>query len=86
VFRYGGEEFLVVLVESDAGVAKRVAETLRQRIESSAFALADGTAVHATASIGIAEHRGRPDYQPLLSAADAALYRAKRAGRNRVEA
>ncbi len=86
VFRYGGEEILVVLVESDLAVARQVAESLRVRFESTAFALSSGTEVGVTVSIGVAQYEGRPDYQPLLAAADGALYRAKEGGRNRVEA
>ena len=86
VFRYGGEEILVVLVESDLAVARQVAESLRARFESTTFALSSGTEVGVTVSIGVAQYEGRPDYQPLLAAADDALYRAKEGGRNRVEA
>lgn len=86
VFRYGGEEILVVLVESDLAVARQVAEGLRARFESTTFALSSGTEVGVTVSIGVAQYEGRPDYQPLLAAADDALYRAKEGGRNRVEA
>jgi len=88
VFRYGGEEFLVVLPETDLGRAKQVAERLRQVV------LRDGTGGRdaetqggITISIGLAIHRSG-DGQSLLrtlATADAALYRAKRAGRNRVE-
>jgi diguanylate cyclase len=85
VFRYGGEEILVVLVESNGAVAAQAAENLRQRFEATAFVLASGATVRATISVGVAQHLGRPDYQPLLIAADEALYRAKAMGRNRVQ-
>jgi diguanylate cyclase len=85
VFRYGGEEILVVLVESDVTIAMQAAENLRQRFETTRFSLPDGSTVHATISIGVAQHQGRPGYQFLLSSADEALYRAKNGGRNRVE-
>ncbi len=85
VFRYGGEEILVVLVESDAAIAAQVAENVRQRVEAASFALSGSGHARITVSIGIAQYQGRPDFQPLLAAADAALYRAKNAGRNRVE-
>ena len=75
-----------MLVESDLAVARQVAESLRARFESTAFALSSGTEVGVTVSIGVAQYEGRPDYQPLLAAADDALYRAKEGGRNRVEA
>ena len=77
--------------------ARRVASNATRRIlhanadafpeaESTAFALSSGTEVGVTVSIGVAHYEGRPDYQPLLAAADDALYRAKEGGRNRVEA
>jgi diguanylate cyclase len=85
VFRYGGEEILVVLVESDLSIAAQAAENLRSRFDSTRFTLPNGSLVQATVSIGVAEHQGRPGYQSLLDSADEALYRAKNGGRNRVE-
>lgn len=85
LFRYGGEEFLLVLVAADALVAKAVAEELRQRYELSPLALA-GSPVLATLSIGVATFADHgSSFESLVLAADQALYRAKRAGRNRVE-
>lgn len=80
VYRLGGEEFLVVLpgVGSDAG--RDVAERLRGAIEQARPA---GVAV--TVSIGVSAASGeRVEYESLFKAADQALYRAKRSGRNRV--
>ena len=85
VFRYGGEEILIVLVESDVGIAARVAEGIRRQFAATQFNIADGKTLSVTVSAGVAEYRGRPDYQPMLKAADEALYRAKHNGRNRVE-
>ncbi len=85
VFRYGGEEFLVALVEADGKKAFRVAEELRQRITRQPLNLPDGDRQRVTLSIGIATFNGHPDYSHLIDAADRALYRAKRAGRNRCE-
>ncbi|MFP4154753.1 MAG: diguanylate cyclase [Halothiobacillaceae bacterium] len=82
VFRYGGEEFLVLLVESTAEGALRVAEKIRQLVQSEAFVLADGSALSVTLSMGVALHDGHPDYQRLIARADEALYEAKNAGRN----
>jgi diguanylate cyclase len=84
VFRYGGEEILVVLVESDATAAARVAEKLRATFESTPCGVPNGQRVTVTVSVGVAVHEGRPDFLPLLKAADQALYRAKNEGRNRV--
>ncbi|MGC9455913.1 MAG: diguanylate cyclase [Halothiobacillaceae bacterium] len=82
VFRYGGEEFLVLLVESTAESALRVAEKLRRLVEAESFILADDTALGVTLSAGIAMHDGHPDYQRLIDQADRALYQAKDGGRN----
>jgi diguanylate cyclase len=81
-FRHGGEEFLLVLVDIEAGRALQVAEGLRQRIASEPFRIG-GQTLQITVSIGVAVHDGHPDYQRLLRRADQALYQAKRDGRNR---
>lgn len=47
--------------------------------------LPDGSVLTSTVSIGVAEHRGHPDYAYLVDIADKALYRAKAPGRNRIE-
>lgn len=85
VFRYGGEEFLVLLVEVDAQHASRVAEKIRARVQHEHFLLPDSRQLQVTTSIGIALHDGHPDYQRLINHADDALYRAKAGGRNRCE-
>ena len=85
LFRYGGEEFLLVLLPADAGVAKEVAEELRQRYAASPLT-AGASPVTATLSIGVATFADHGvTFESLIEAADQALYRAKRAGRNRVE-
>lgn len=83
VFRYGGEEFLVVLGEADAAQAEVIAEKIRTRIEAAETLVANEKSVKATISIGIAEFDGHPDYQRMIDRADKALYTAKHAGRNR---
>jgi diguanylate cyclase (GGDEF)-like protein len=88
--RYGGEEFLLVLPETDLAAAARVAEKIRLAVERSGLPLEDGTQLHATVSIGLASVSEQPDgslptVRDLIAAADRALYQAKRAGRNRVE-
>lgn len=86
VFRYGGEEFLVLLAEMDPAVMMAKAEHLRESLQGLAFAVGGNDALRITASIGAALHDGHPDYERTVQAADAALYRAKNGGRNRVEA
>jgi two-component system cell cycle response regulator len=84
--RYGGEEFVIIMPETDMAVAAMVAERLRRRIAAEPFAIAQGSRqIPVTISIGIAGLRGKDDTAPaLLKRADQALYRAKRDGRNRV--
>ena len=84
VFRYGGEEFLVVLLGVDAPAARNAAEKLRRRIEEASVNLGEGRSIRVTVSIGVALHDGHPDYSRTISQADEALYRAKELGRNRV--
>ena len=85
--RYGGEEFVVVMPETDMAVATVVAERLRRRIATDPFPIQQGArAVDVTISIGIAA-LGRDDTAArVIKRADQALYRAKRDGRNRVVA
>ena len=84
LFRYGGEEFVVVLVAASESQAEVIAESLRRQIAQSPVALANGQVLALTASIGVAGHDGHPDYERLMARADAAMYEAKRSGRNRV--
>ncbi|MDE1972010.1 MAG: PleD family two-component system response regulator [Hyphomicrobiales bacterium] len=84
--RVGGEEFVVVMPETDMAVAAMVAERLRRRIASEPFSISQGSqSLPVTLSIGIAALRGQDDNAAaLIKRADQALYRAKRDGRNRV--
>jgi two-component system, cell cycle response regulator len=83
--RYGGEEFVVVMPETDLAVATLVAERLRRRIAGEPFPIQQGTrSVEVTISIGIAALGGDDNAASVLKRADQALYRAKRDGRNRV--
>lgn len=84
VFRYGGEEFLIVLVETDPTAASVIAERVRQQLADQKVPVRGQDALSVTASIGVASHEGHPDYEYLIDAADKALYRAKEEGRNRV--
>jgi len=84
--RYGGEEILVLLSGNDLVGAEVVAERWRTRVERYRLDLADGREVGVTLSIGVAAYdRNMESPEALVSAADAALYRAKAAGRNCVE-
>ncbi len=84
VFRFGGEEFIIVSVEMPSAQALREAEKIRQAVERDTILLPDGRQLHLTVSIGVATYDGHPDYQHLIEQADQALYAAKSSGRNRV--
>jgi diguanylate cyclase (GGDEF)-like protein len=85
--RLGGEEFLVILPNSTEQGAWQLAENLRQGVEATAFQAVSGEPIAITVSIGLCALSQLPDPQcdDLIAASDQALYRAKAAGRNRVE-
>jgi two-component system cell cycle response regulator len=86
--RYGGEEFVVVMPDTDVAFAMSVSERLRKSIETTPFPISrDPKSLNLTISIGIAGSEGESDSaSALLHRADQALYRAKRTGRNKVVA
>ncbi len=86
--RYGGEEFVVVMPDTDIGVATMVAERLRRRIASDPFPINQNSrTIQVTISIGIAAMQSAEERAAdIIKRADQALYRAKRDGRNRVVA
>lgn len=85
VGRMGGEEFLVVLPDTALDQAVAVAERIRRRVAARPLTLPDGTRVPLRVSAGVATAPPvAPTLDVLLQQADAALYRAKRGGRNQV--
>jgi two-component system cell cycle response regulator len=83
--RYGGEEFIVLPVNCSLEAAQGMAERLRAAIENAVIVLPDRRTLRVTASFGVAQASGPMEaLDQLLRAADAALYRAKNEGRNRV--
>ena len=85
VYRYGGEEFAIVVPEFEVEPASEMAERLREIIEQTTFSGGTGRDIKITASIGVAAFPEMADLaEDLTKAADSALYSAKEGGRNRV--
>jgi diguanylate cyclase (GGDEF)-like protein len=88
VGRFGGEEFVVLLAEVDLVTAAEIAERIRRQVAATRCPLdptaLDGDAVSVTVSVGAAVCEHSAGLAGALEAADAALYRAKAAGRNRI--
>lgn len=90
--RFGGDEFAILLAGAETEHALKLAERIRQVVAATPIRVPDGSPVSVTLSLGLATARPQPrsrDYKAqaerLISEADAALYRAKSAGRDRVE-
>ena len=83
VFRYGGEEFLIIVASVDLASIKVVADKLCAVIRKHRFQLLEEAGHVITASLGVALHDGHPDYGRVVDQADRALLNAKEAGRNR---
>ncbi|WP_332877832.1 GGDEF domain-containing protein [Massilia sp. S19_KUP03_FR1] len=89
--RFGGEEFVVLLIDADLDSACMVAQRIRASVANTPFSLSGGKAIDVSVSIGVAtledferDHAIEGVAQQLVAQADAALYRAKEGGRNRV--
>lgn len=83
--RYGGDEFVVLFPETDSGEAREALDRLRETIRSSPLQI-EGSAISITVCIGVATYPEHgDDVQKVLRKADAAMYRGKETGKNRVE-
>ena len=82
--RYGGEEFLVIAPNCDLGLTQRLAERIREAVNSEGVELGNDN-VPLTVSVGITLGTADSDPEFLVTVADSAMYQAKRNGRNRVE-
>ena len=82
--RYGGDEFIIIMVETTADMALKTAERIRSQVNDMRYS-ANGQLVSVTVSIGVVQCMQSDDVTPtaVFSRADSALYEAKRAGRNR---
>jgi diguanylate cyclase (GGDEF)-like protein len=85
--RYGGEEFMLILPQTDANLLVAIGEKIRQAVSATPVDMgAAGVRLPLTISVGVAAFRADSDSgETLIARADAALYRAKEGGRNRVE-
>ena len=84
IARLGGEEFAVITPDADMHLATRIAERLRLAVSGEKFLTDDGREIVVTCSFGVATAAFDEDLTDVLGRADAALYEAKRAGRDRV--
>ncbi|PLP58687.1 PleD family two-component system response regulator [Mesorhizobium loti] len=86
--RFGGEEFVVVMPDTEGVVAEKVAERIRAEIARSPFAIGrEGKSAEVTISVGVSSLlKGADTVEDLIKRADIALYEAKKSGRNRVVA
>lgn len=83
-FRYGGEEFSLVLPAVDAVAANAIAERVRRAVADEPFTVADGQSLRVTCSLGVVRLAPEMSVLALVDAADQALLDAKRSGKNRV--
>ena len=84
IFRYGGEEFLIVFSDVDLTRDAALCERLRVALEEHEITIEGSRTIHITASFGVATLSASGDFLSAIIRADAALYRTKDAGRNRV--
>jgi two-component system cell cycle response regulator len=83
-YRYGGEEFTVILPETGVEEAGTVAQRIRAALEVERFAPLDGKPVKITISIGVTEYQVKEELSTFIQRADQAMYRSKQKGRNLV--
>jgi diguanylate cyclase (GGDEF)-like protein len=83
--RWGGEEFLLLLPGADGEGGAHFADRVRSALAERSFLGKDAAVFTVTCSFGVAQHVNDGDERDLFAAADRALYRAKRHGKNRVE-
>ena len=85
-YRYGGEEFTVILPETGGEEAGTVAQRIRAALEAERFSPVNGKEVKITISIGVTEYQPKEELSTFIQRADRAMYRSKQKGRNMVSA
>jgi len=83
-YRYGGEEFTVILPETAGAEARTVAQRIRSALEAERFSPENGQDVQITISIGVTEYQGEEELSTFIQRADKAMYLSKQNGRNKV--
>ncbi len=83
-YRYGGEEFTVLLPETNLNEAEIVAERVRTHVESETFMPAPGKIIRITISVGVTDYNNGEDIKKFVQRADQAMYLSKEKGRNKV--
>ena len=82
--RFGGEEFIIILPETESSKAVELAERIRKTLENEPIEISENETIHVTTSIGVVTSRQGVTTKTLLYLVDKALYKAKRRGRNQV--
>ena len=83
-YRYGGEEFAVILPETGGNQAVHFAERIRKGFEKHAFLIRQDGSLSVTASIGVAQYKQREEISAFIKRADENMYTAKKQGKNRI--
>ena len=84
MYRYGGEEFLVCLPQTELEGAKSLSERLRAGVEVLKIEIGKGKHINVTGSFGVSLINADDDIEAAIERADEAMYQAKKSGRNRV--
>ena len=83
-YRYGGEEFTVILPETAGAESRTVAQRIRAALETERFSPENGPDVQITISIGVTEYHTKEELSTFIQRADKAMYLSKKSGRNKV--
>lgn len=83
-YRYGGEEFTIILPETSASEAEYVASRVKEKLENKAHITESGESVSVTASIGLTEYKPTENIHSFVNRADKAMYTSKENGRNQI--